>query len=132
MKTIHQTYRFAVAPEIIYTAYLNEKTHADFTGSLAEIFPQVGGAISAWDGYATGRFVTLEPNRLIKQTWHADTWPDGLESMVTITLDAQGAGTQLELVHENVPDDEAESIEQGWIDYYWEPLERYLQQSEAI
>jgi activator of HSP90 ATPase len=131
MKTIQLTYQFDASPEVIYQAYLSEKIHMEFTGSRAEIFPQLGGAISTWDGYATGRFIALEPNRLIKQTWHADTWPDGLESMATITLHEQDSGTRLELIHENVPDDEADTIEQGWLDYYWEPLDRYVKSEVA-
>jgi hypothetical protein len=52
-----------------------------------------------------GRFVTLDRGRLIRQTWVSEL-TRGLESLITIRLEAQGGKTLVTLVHSNVPDDD--------------------------
>ncbi len=46
--------------------------------------------------------------------------------MLEITLEGKEGGTQLTMVHEKVPSEQAEDYGRGWIDYYWEPLKRHF------
>jgi activator of HSP90 ATPase len=34
------------------------------------------------------------------------------------------------MVHSEVPVDQADEIEQGWTDYYWEPLKTYFKKKQ--
>lgn len=43
-----------------------------------------------------------------------------------IHLSKKGKGTRLIFVHSDVPDDLADDLAQGWIDFYWTPLKAYL------
>ena len=56
-----------------------------------------------WAHY--GRFVALDRPRRIEHTWVSEA-TKGLESVVTLTFEAQGAGTLVTLHHRNIPDDE--------------------------
>ena len=56
-----------------------------------------------WAHY--GRFLALERGRRIEHTWVSEA-TKGLESVVTLTLEPQGAGTKVTLHHRGIPDDE--------------------------
>jgi uncharacterized protein YndB with AHSA1/START domain len=56
----------------------------------------------SWAHY--GRFIALDPPRRIQHTWMSEA-TRGLESVVTITLEATGASTAVTLHHANIPDD---------------------------
>jgi uncharacterized protein YndB with AHSA1/START domain len=56
-----------------------------------------------WAHY--GRFVALERGKRIEHTWVSEA-TKGLETVVTITLEAQGAATLVTLHHRGIPDDE--------------------------
>ncbi len=65
-----------------------------------------------WAHY--GRFVALERPRRIEHTWVSEA-TRGLESVVTLTLEPQGAGTLVTLRHRNIPDDEmGRRHQEGW------------------
>lgn len=53
-----------------------------------------------------GRFVTLDKPRRIQYTWVSEA-TQGLESLVTLNLEAQGDKTVVQVNHTNVPDDDA-------------------------
>jgi activator of HSP90 ATPase len=66
------------------------------------------------------------PGKKIVQTWRASDWPDGVESKVTIVLSQEDESTRLEFNQTGVPDDFYNDIKQGWQDYYWHPLQTFL------
>src|SRR6476469_9160428 len=68
-----------------------------------------------WPHY--GRFIRLDRGRAIEHTWMSEA-TKGLESIVTITLAAQGENTEVTLRHANVPDDDlGRSHQEGWTWY---------------
>ncbi len=72
----------------------------------------VGHEAKMWPHY--GRFVKLERPNVVEHTWMSES-TKGLESVVTLTLDRQGAGTLVTLRHSGVPDDEAgRKHKEGW------------------
>jgi len=65
-----------------------------------------------WPHY--GRFTKLERPRLIEHTWVSEG-TKGVESVVTITLEARGDETEFTLRHSGVPDDEmGRQHKEGW------------------
>jgi uncharacterized protein YndB with AHSA1/START domain len=75
-------------------------------------YHSVDHAGRSWAHY--GRFVELEPGKRIQHTWMSEA-TRGLESVVTVTLEARGSDTEVTLRHTNVPDDElGRTHAEGW------------------
>jgi uncharacterized protein YndB with AHSA1/START domain len=125
-RTIRQTVTLPATPSAVYTALMDPKQHAAFTGDKAVISAKVGAAFSVFGGYASGKNLELVPGKRIVQTWRADDWPTGKESKVTFGLAPVKGGTKLTFVQTGVPAQFVADIKQGWIDYYWEPMKTYL------
>ena len=65
-----------------------------------------------WPHY--GRFIRLERPRCIEHTWVSEA-TQGVESVVTITLEPRGDETELTLRHTGVPNDEmGRRHKDGW------------------
>ncbi len=114
-------------PVEVYDAYIDAEMHSEFTGSPATSDPKIGGKFTAWDGYITGTYVELDKGKRIVQEWTSSDFPEGTPtSRLEIVLKEKKDGTDLIMTHSGVPDDLAESIGQGWKDYYWEPMKQYF------
>lgn len=114
-------------PDTAYAAFVNPRIHSAFTGAAATGSARVGGRFTAWDGYISGVHRELVKGRRIVQDWRTTEWPEGAQpSRVEFSFKAVKGGTEIRLVHSNVPAEQADSYRQGWIDYYWTPLVAYF------
>lgn len=123
---IKQEVHFNALPSVIYDILIDSKKHCEFTNAKATIENKVGGKFSVWDGYAMGENLELVTGKKIVQSWRASDWPEEKKSKLTITLSPFKSGTILELIQENVPKEFEKDIEDGWKEYYWEPLATYI------
>jgi len=128
---IHEEINFRTSPKRVYEALLDAKQFSAFSGGAAEIQREAGGAFSCFDGVVTGRNIELVPDRRIVQAWRIKMWPQGVYSIVTFELQAQGTGTCLTMDHVGFPDAmpahlNGELPDGGWRRQYWEPLQKYL------
>ena len=115
------------SPQDVYEALVTPKIHAAFTESPATGSARVGGKFTAWDGYISGVNRELSPGKKIVQDWRTTEWPEGAEpSRLDLTLKSVKGGTEIRMVHSNVPAEQAASYRQGWIDFYWKPLKAYF------
>jgi uncharacterized protein YndB with AHSA1/START domain len=126
--TINQTVIIPKAsPKQVYDAYVDPKKHGEFTDSKATGKPVVGGKFSAWDGYIFGKYLALEDGKRVVQEWITTDWEEGYgPSKLELTFRAVPQGTEITLVHSEVPKLQEYEIAEGWTENYWEPLKEYL------
>lgn len=126
-KTIRQAVRINARPNAVYDALMDSKSHSLFTGSKARISRRVGGAFTAYDGYAEGKNLELARGKKIVQSWRASDWPKGHYSKATFAMRKVRDGTKLTFTQTGVPDRKYGPIKRGWSDFYWGPLKEMLE-----
>jgi activator of HSP90 ATPase len=132
-KTIRQTVDFDAPPHDVFEALMDAKKHGAFTGDTATINRRVGGTFSVFGGYATGKTLRLEKDKVIVQAWRStDFGKDDPDSKAMFHFSKKGDGTRLIFVQSDVPDAISDDIKQGWIDFYWNPLKDYLKSKKRI
>jgi len=125
--TIKQTVFLDAGPEEVYDALLNARKHTAFTGSQATTSAKVGAEFNAWDGYISGKNIELVKDQKIVQEWETTEWPEGYpRSRLEFTFTAKKGGTELKMVHSQVPAEQVEEYRTGWHTAYWEPLKEYF------
>lgn len=113
-------------PETIYKAWLSSEAHSAMTGGDATCSSREGDSHSAWDGYITGTNVKLTPFKEIQQTWRTTEFSeDDEDSNLIIQLSEHEQGTELKLIHTNIPEGQTQ-YENGWKEHYFEPMSRYF------
>jgi activator of HSP90 ATPase len=118
---------FNAKPSEIYNAWLTSEGHSAMTGSKANVDGRVGGKFSAWDGYISGSTLELTPDQRIVQAWRTSEFPEGTpDSHIEILLEAVQDGTEVTLIHSDMPEDQADSYRQGWEDFYFKPMREYF------
>ena len=115
------------SPTAVYNAWMDGGEHSKFTGQIAKIEREIGGDFTAGDDYITGKTLELETDRRIVQSWRSTDVPDGAgDSLLEIMLEKTGRGTELTLIHSEIPDGQGSYYEQGWKDYYFKPMIEYF------
>ena len=126
----------AVMPTVrerVYQAWLSSREHTAFTGSKASIDPKAGGEFTAGDGYIRGKTLELEPHQRIIQSWRSsDFSPGDADSLLEVVFEEVGGGTRLTLIHSNIPEGQGQMYEQGWKEYYLEPMKRYFKKRGSL
>jgi len=116
----------SASPEEVYNAWLSSDEHSEFTDSVAEIDAKIGGKFTAWDGYIEGTTLELYPFTKIVQSWRTSDFPDDSpDSRLEVLLAPEDGKTKFTLIHSDIPEGQEEELEQGWKDFYFEPLEEY-------
>jgi activator of HSP90 ATPase len=124
---IAQTVIIDASPDEVYDALLNAKKHAAFTGSPAATNARVGAEFTAWDGYIMGKNLELVKGKKIVQEWETSEWPKGYpRSRLEFTVTAKKGGTELKMLHTQVPAEQVAEYRTGWHTAYWEPLKEYF------
>jgi uncharacterized protein YndB with AHSA1/START domain len=113
--------------QAIYEAWLDSRGHTEMTGGEAEMSAEVGGVVSAWDGYISGRNLELVPHTRIVQSWRTTQFTEqDADSRIIVTLTRAPGGTNLTLEHRNVPDGQTSYEKGGWQSHYFEPMQRFF------
>jgi len=116
-----------VIPKEVYQAYIDPKKHSQFTGSEATGKPVVGGKFTAWDGYISGKFLELEEGKHVVQEWKSTDFPEGASpSRLELTFREVPKGTEIVMIHSNVPKDQEDETAEGWTEFYWAPIKQYF------
>ncbi|WP_214070839.1 SRPBCC domain-containing protein [Mucilaginibacter sp. dw_454] len=120
MKDYKKYYIIPESPESVYLALTNPLTIQLWTGEPAEMSTEQGSEFSMWDGAIVGKNIEFETDKKIVQQWYFEGQPE--ESIVTIKLHSDKAGTSVELRHTNIPDEAYEDMVDGWNDNYFGAL----------
>jgi activator of HSP90 ATPase len=114
-------------PAAVYRAWLSAAGHSAMTGAEATASDKEGGSFTAWDGYITGRNLTLKPEWCIVQAWRTSQFSESdPDSRLELCIHPSGVGSELLLIHTNIPPDQAAGYETGWVDHYFEPMKKYF------
>ena len=127
-KTISQKVVFKnTTPKALYDLYMNPKKHAMISGAPAKMPSKVGAKFSLFGGYMTGENLHLIKDKLIVQTWRAQSWDKkDVDSTFIISLEPKGKDVVLQAIHANVPDKHEASLSKGWNEHYWNPWKQHL------
>ena len=117
MKDFKKYYSIPATPDEIYMALTNPITIELWTGETAEMSTEPGSEFSMWDGSITGKNVEFEPGKKIVQQWYFEGESDN--SIVTIKLHPDKAGSSVELRHTNIPDTDFDDMVDGWNNSYF-------------
>jgi activator of HSP90 ATPase len=120
VKDFKKYYSIPATPEEIYLALTNPVTIELWTGDPADMSTIPGSEFSMWDGSIVGKNIEFEEGKKIVQQWYFDGQPE--ESIVTIKLHPDKAGTSVELRHTNIPDDGFDDFIEGWDNSYFGSL----------
>ena len=116
-----------VSPKQVYEAYVDPKKHSVFTNSRATGKAAVGCEFTAWDEYIFGKYIELEVGKRVVQEWSSTDFPKNYPpSKLELTFCEIPEGTEITMVHSNVPKKQADETFQGWTEFYWMPLKEYF------
>jgi uncharacterized protein YndB with AHSA1/START domain len=116
-----------VPAQRVYEAWLDSAAHTAFTGAKAQIDPQIGGSFTAWEGYISGKTLELQPFSRILQSWRTTEFPENAaDSLLEVKFAETAEGCLVTLNHSRIPEGQAAGYEQGWYDYYFDPMQAYF------
>ncbi|WP_163103377.1 SRPBCC family protein [Peribacillus alkalitolerans] len=126
--TIHQQIQFNVNANRLFQALTDSDIFSQVTGGApTEIHNEAGGPFSLFGGMIHGRTIELVPNQLIVQAWRAKNWTEGVYTLVKFQLKEDGPSqTTIVFDQTGIPDGQAEHLEKGWHENYWNPLNKYF------
>jgi len=119
---------FPASAKEIYEGWLSSKGHASFTGAGAKVSSAVGGSFKAWDGYISGKNLSLKPYKKIVQAWRTtDFAKSNPDSKLEIILEESKGKTLVTLNQTNIPAGQEAELKKGWQDFYFKPMKEYFQ-----
>ncbi|HLG34520.1 MAG TPA: SRPBCC domain-containing protein [Bacteroidia bacterium] len=130
-KTITQKIIFKNArAHALYSMFLNSSQHTKMTGNNpAKISAKEGALFSAHGGYCWGKNIQLVKDKLIVQSWRAGDWKKSdMDSTFILSFEQKKNDAVLTMIHANVPDNQAAMLKNGWVDFYWKPWKKYLEE----
>lgn len=127
METIEISDTFSAPRNVVYAALLDSVAHGDIIGDQAEIKNREDAPFRLWDGYITGKNLTLVPNTRIVQSWRSTDFPFAHpDSTVETVFERTEEGCRVTIVHSGIPDGLAETCKKGWLDFYFKPMKKYF------
>jgi activator of HSP90 ATPase len=99
----------------------------DWSGAEALIEKKPGGRFMMFDGWVKGTIIKITGNEL-SYTWKPSEWSAGTqESEVHYKLESAEHGTEVQVDHTGLPDEEElENYKEGWEKYFFGPIGEFL------
>ncbi|MBI2721637.1 MAG: SRPBCC domain-containing protein [Bacteroidetes bacterium] len=114
----------------VFTGWLNDKTHSEFTGGAeAKTSTNEGGSFKVYNGYISGTNVEIFPHKRIIQKWRTNDFaPSDEDSILELMFTQKEEYTLVALSHTHLPDGEGEKYKKGWKDTYFTYMKKYFEQ----
>jgi activator of HSP90 ATPase len=129
---IIQSVKFSFPPATLFEMYMDSAKHTAATGQPAKISRRAGGRFTAFGGALWGRNLLIIPNQMIVQAWRSTGWKRGdSDSILVLQFSKAPGGSQVDLVHVNVPVQDHQGVTKGWEKYYWTPWKNTWTQRNA-
>jgi len=125
MKTIRKSYLIAATLEKVWQALVNPKQIVQWGAGPVKMDDRVGSKFSLWGGDIYGTNKKVIKGKQLVQDWYGGDWKQ--PSKLTITLKRKKEGTKVDLLHKDLPDDEAAGFSDGWDAYYFGPIKELLE-----
>ncbi len=125
MKKIKQTYLINAPVEKVWEALVDPKVIEKWGAGPAIMNPQEAFEFSLWGGDIHGKNTKIIERKQLIQEWYEKGWEK--PSRVTFNLSSKDNKTEIELIHEQIPDSRLKDIDQGWKDYYLGPIKKLLE-----
>lgn len=125
LKDFKTRFKIKAEPADVYAALTNPFSIELWSGYAAEMPSEAGAEFSMWDGDISGRILELVPNQKVVQEWYFGEQDQ--PSVVTIKIFADGAKSQVDLLHTNIPADAFDEICEGWTNYYLGAIKDFLE-----
>jgi activator of HSP90 ATPase len=126
MERIEMSCELAAGPALVYRAWLTTEGHSAMTGAPA-LFEEGGRRYTAWDGYISAEILELEEGARILQSWRTTDFKEGeADSLLELSFEPKGEGTIMTLRHSGLPEGSSGDYQQGWLEYYFEPMKAYF------
>jgi len=125
MRTIKQVYKINASVDKVWKALVDPKVIDKWGGGPASMDDKLNTEFTLWGGDIHGKNIEVVRNKKLVQDWFSGIWDKSTK--VTFTLIEKGSNTELNLLHENVPDEETNDIADGWRTYYLGPLKKLLE-----
>jgi uncharacterized protein YndB with AHSA1/START domain len=115
--------RVAASPATVFSFFADRDRWLRWQGVEADIDPRPGGLFRMnvrGDGFASGRFVEIEPDRRVVFTWGWEMPGNPVapgSSTVEIELIPDEGETIIRLIHRGLPDEAFELHREGWEHY---------------
>ena len=126
MKDFKQYFIIPATPEEVYMSLTNPFTIELWSGYPAKMNDKPNTEFSLWEGDITGKNIEFELNKKIVQEWYFGDQTQ--QSLVTIKLFENKKGTQIELIHTNIPDEDYNNIIEGWKEYYFGAIKTFFEE----
>lgn len=128
MTTIKQTCLINSSLDEVWKALTNPKYINGWGGGPAKMDDKEGTEFEFWGGDIHGKNIEVVPLKKLVQEWFGGKWDK--PSIITFTLTEEKDAVKINLLHTDVPDNEAKDIDAGWKEYYLGPLIEYLEKKQ--
>lgn len=125
MKTIQRRFVINAPLKKVWQALVDPNIIEDWCAGPAKMSDKEGFEFELWGGDIHGKNIKVVPQKELVQEWMAGEWDQ--PSKVTFTFFPKGDGTMVELLHEDIPDNEVDEIEDSWKSYYMGSLKEYVE-----
>jgi len=125
MAKIVKKYIIKVPASNVWKALTRPSVITKWGAGPAKMSSREGAEFKLWGGEIYGENTHVVPEKRLVQNWYGGDWDE--PSIVTINIKALKTQTNIELIHTNVPKDEAKSFATGWDDYYFGPIKEFLE-----
>ncbi len=125
VRTLKQKVVISASPKEVYAAYIDPKKLSKITGSKATGKAVVGGNYTTYGDSIVGKYLELEDGKRVVQEWTNNDYRFG-PVRLELSFNKATEGTEVYMVLSDVPEEQADEVLEGWIEYIWDPMKKYF------